>query len=190
MRIGLLGGTFNPVHRGHLLLALGAQRVLGLHRVLWIPAHIPPHKPVEGNAAPEDRARMVRIALQGHAGFELSRVDLDRPPPSYTIETVRRLRRQYGGGHEWFFLVGSETARELPSWREIAKLRKLVRFAAIPRPGDSSAGVLAGGVIRLPVVTVPVSSTQVRQRVRQGMEIGQLVPAGVARSIEERGLYR
>ena len=191
MRIGLLGGTFNPVHRGHLLLAQGAQQHLGLHQVLWIPAHLPPHKPLEGNATPEDRARMVGLALQGQPGFRLSRVDLDRPPPSYTIETVLLLRRQFPErGNEWFFLIGSDTARELPAWREIAKLRKQVTFAAVPRPADPLAGYPEAGVIRLPVVTANISSSEIRQRVRQGRKICRLVPPGVARYIEERRLYR
>jgi nicotinate-nucleotide adenylyltransferase len=191
VRIGLLGGTCNPVHRGHLLMALAAQRHLGLHRVLFIPAHLPPHKRVEGNATAEDRAQMVKLALQGHPCFELSRVDLDRPPPSYTVDTVRLLRRQYPDrGNEWFFLVGSDTARELPSWREIAKLRKMVRFAAISRPGDPLVAYPAPGATRLPVTTAPVSSSLVRQRVRQGLEVRRMVPAAVACYIEQKGLYR
>jgi len=190
VRVGILGGTFNPVHRGHLLMALGAQRHLRLHRVLFIPAHIPPHKRMEGNATAEDRARMVQLALQGHPGLELSRVELDRPPPSYTVDTVGLLRKRYPEAKEWFFLVGSDTARELSSWREIAKLRKWVRFAAIPRPGDPLVAYPAAGVLRLPVTTAPVSSSLVRQRVRQGLNIRQMVPEGVARIIKERGLYR
>ena len=191
MRIGLLGGTFNPVHRGHLEMALGAQRHLRLHRVLWIPAHVPPHKRMEGNATAEDRARMVQLALQGHPRFELSRVDLDRPPPSYTVDTVRLLRKQYPErDNKWFFLVGSDTARELPSWREIAKLRKMVQFAAVSRPGDPLAATPLPGVTRLPLTTAPVSSSLIRQRVRQGLPVRPMVPEGVARTIEERGLYR
>ena len=191
MRIGRLGGTFNPVHRGHLLMALAAQRHLLLHRVLFIPAHVPPHKRMEGNTTAEDRARMVELALQGHPGLELSRVELDRPPPSYTVDTVRLLRKRHPDrGNTWFFLVGSDTARELPSWKEISKLRGMVRFAAIPRPGDPLAAYPSAGATRLPVTTAPVSSSLVRQRVRQGLEIGQMVPAGVARYIKERGLYR
>ena len=190
MRIGLLGGTFNPPHVGHLLMAQAAQRHLGLHRVLFIPAHLPPHKRMEGNATAEDRANMVRLALQGHPCLELSRVELDRPPPSYTVDTVRLLRKRHPKVKEWFFLVGSDTARELPSWREIAKLRKLARFAAIPRPGDPRAPFPTAGVLRLPVTTAPVSSSLVRRRIRQGLEIRPMVPESVARYIEERGLYR
>ena len=191
MRIGLLGGTFNPIHRGHLMMALGAQRHLGLHRLLLIPANIPPHKRLEGNAAAEDRAAMVQLAIQGHPGLELSRVDLDRPPPSYTVDTVRLLQKQTPGrNQEWFFLVGSNTARELSSWRQIAKLRKSVQFMAVPCPTDPRVAYRLPGVIRIPITTAPVSSSLIRQRIRQGLPIRPMVPEGVARYIKERGLYR
>ena len=191
MRIGLLGGSFNPIHRGHLMMALAAQRHLGLQRVLLIPANVPPHKLLEGNATAEDRAEMVRLAIQGHPGLELSRVDLDRPPPSYTVDTVRLLQKQTPGrNQEWFFLVGSNTARELSSWREIAKLRKSIRFVAVPCPSDPLVAYPLPGVIRLPVTTAPVSSSLIRQRVGQGLPVRQWLPDGVVRYIEERGLYR
>ena len=191
MRIGLLGGTFNPIHNGHLLLAEGACRHLHLDLLLWIPAHLPPHKNVEGHVRPEDRARMVELAIQGHPVYRFSRVELDRPPPSYTIDTVKRLQEQFPGrGNAWFFLVGSDNARELPSWRESEQLRKKVQFVAIPRPGDPVEGHLPPGVTRLPITTVNISSSQIRQRVRQEMEIRHLVPDAVARTIREKDLYR
>jgi len=191
VRIGLLGGTFNPVHLGHLLLAEGAKRCLSLDLLLWIPAQLPPHKNMEARVSPEDRARMVELAIQGHSAYRLSRVELDRPPPSYTIDTVRQLHEIFPDrGNEWFLLVGSENARELPHWREFAELRKRVKFVAVPRPGDPVDGNFPPGVKRLAITTANISSSNIRQRVRQGLEIRHLVPEAVGRFIEEKGLYR
>ncbi len=190
-RIGLLGGTFNPVHRGHLLLADGAREALHLDQVLWIPAYIPPHKAIEGKVTPNDRARMVELAIQGHPAFRLSRVELNRPPPSYTIDTVRQLQADPAFKRAtWFLMIGSDTARELPTWRKLDELRKRVTFVAIPRPGDPADKILPRGVVRLPIPAVNISSSAIRQRVRLGWEIQHLVPPAVARYIEEKALYR
>ena len=186
-----MGGTFNPIHRGHLLLAEGAGKLLRLDLLLWIPAHRPPHKELDGRVSAADRARLVEMAIRGHPTYRLSRVELDRPPPSYTIDTVRRLRQEYPGKeNRWFFLVGSENGRELPKWREIGELRRLVQFVAVRRPGDPVAGHLPAWVRPLPVATANISSSQVRQRIRQGLEIRHLVPEPVARAIEQKGFYR
>lgn len=189
VRVGILGGTFNPVHLGHLQMAQAAQRHLHLTRVLWVPAHLPPHKTVEGNATAEDRARMVELAIAGHAKLSLSRVEMERPPPSYTIDTVEELRRQWPAGTEWYLLVGFDTATQLSTWRQFGRLRKLVKFAAIPRPGIRITD-LHPGVIPLPVFSANISSSEVRRRVRQGLSLEPLVPGPVERYIRERGLYR
>ena len=172
-------------------MAEGAKRCLSLDLLLWIPAHLPPHKNMEARVSPEDRARMVELAIQGHSAYRLSRVELDRPPPSYTIDTVKQLQEQLPGrGNEWFLLVGSENARELPRWREFPELRSRVRFVAIPRPGDPVEGHLPSGAKRLLITTANISSSNIRQRVRQGLEIRHLVPEAVGRFIEEKGFYR
>ncbi len=189
MRIGLLGGTFNPVHLGHLQMAQSAQRLLRLRQVLWVPAHLPPHKSVEGNATAEDRARMVELALAGQAGMSVCRIELERPPPSYTVDTVEALRRRYPKGTEWSLLLGFDTAVQLSTWRRIGLLRALVRFAAVPRPGIRASD-LPTYVIPLPVFSADISSTEVRRRVRQGLSLESLVPGPVGRYIEEKGLYR
>lgn len=191
MRIGLLGGTFNPVHNGHVRLAEEARRRLNLDEVLWIPAQVPPHKQMGKRASPEDRVRMVEMAIRGMAGHRLSRADMDRPPPSYSVDTVRLLRKQHPeAGNGWFFLVGSDNGRTLGKWRGIDQLRKWVTFVVLSRPGDPASDQLPSGVIKLPAVTPNLSSSDVRQRIRLGWEIGHLVPKAVAQYIRGKELYQ
>lgn len=185
----MFGGTFNPVHLGHLGLAEAALRQIPLDECWWIPAHHAPHKELEGAVSAEDRARMVGLAIEGNPAFRLSRVELDRPAPSYTIDTVRLLQRQHPE-HQWFFLIGADTAQELPSWREIDSLRALVQFVAIPRPGIPAAPAQAGAVRWIQAQSVPISSSEIRQRIRRGDSIDTWVPRQVARYIRERGFYR
>ncbi|MBI3615479.1 MAG: nicotinate (nicotinamide) nucleotide adenylyltransferase [Candidatus Omnitrophica bacterium] len=200
-----MGGTFNPVHNGHLLLAEGAKKLLKLDQVLWIPAHIAPHKTEADKScssfdkaqdersrsvSPEDRAEMVELAIRDHPSFQLSRVELERPPPSYTIDTVRQIQEQFKDSkNEWFLLVGSDTARELPTWREYDRLKQLVQPIAIPRPGKNS-DPLPAGVREIPVKTPDISSSEIRELIRQGQPIQSLVPEPVYRYIEKRRLYR
>ena len=188
MRIGLFGGTFNPIHRGHLLLAEGAIRTLNLDEVWWIPAHLPPHKEVEGKISAQGRARMVELAIQGNPKFCLCRVELERPPPSYTIETVRMLQKQQPNA-EWFFLIGSDTAQELPTWREIQELMQRVQFISIPRLGQQGQA-LPQGVREIPVQTLDLSSSQVREKIRRGESVSEILPPPVLDYIRQRGLYR
>ncbi len=189
MRIGILGGTFNPVHLGHLLLAEGARETLELDQILWIPARIPPHKEPPGQVSAEQRARMVELAISDNPAFRLSRVELERPAPSYTIDTVHQLRQQeISTVSDWFFLIGSDTAGELESWREIGQLKTLVQFVAIPRPGRPATRVPE--VRQIPVQTLDVSSSEVRQRIRENRSIRYWVPESVRLYIEEHRLYR
>ncbi len=190
MRIGILGGTFNPVHNGHLVLAEGACRHLSLDQILWIPANAPPHKPLEGNAGPEDRCRMVELAIAGHPAFRLSRIELDRPPPSYTIETVRQLQADSPDKKiTWYFLIGADMAEKLSTWKEADALRRLVQFVLVPRPGVPSAGY-PPDVKQIQVETPDLSASEIRRRVREGKPIQGLVPEPVGQYIQERHLYR
>jgi nicotinate-nucleotide adenylyltransferase len=191
VRIGLFGGTFDPVHWGHLRLAEGAVRLLNLDELRWIPAQQPPHKTVgASSASPEDRAQMVALAIQGNPKFKLDRIELNRPPPSYTIDTVVELQRLHPSKEsKWFFLVGSDLAKTLPTWKRIDELRERVTFVAIPRPGDSNEP-LPLGVQRIAVDTIPVSSSEIRQLVREGRPVDHGVPPAVLRYMQEKKLYR
>jgi len=190
MKIGLLGGAFDPVHRGHLLLAKGAQGALALDQILWIPTGTPPHRAFACGADAQDRARMVELAIEGHAGFKLSRIELERSGPSYSIDTVRALQKDSPDQETtWFFLVGSDAAKQLSRWCQIDQLKKLVRFVVIPRPGAEPQD-WPDDIEALDVATCEVSASQVRERIKQGKPITDLVSEPVARYIEEKGLYR
>jgi len=188
VKIGVLGGTFNPVHNGHLLVAEGARRALGLDRVLWIPAKLPPHKPVEGHIAPEDRCRMVELAIAGRPEWALSRIELDRPGPSYTVDTLRQLTREQPGT-TWYCLIGSDIVPELPTWRAIEEAMTLATFVAVPRPGVPAAAPWPARVQRLEVPTVDCSSSTIRQRLGSRQPVDELVPPAVADYIRTHHLY-
>ena len=132
-RVAVLGGSFNPIHHGHLLLADEILEMLGVDRVLFVPAAVPPHKAPADLAPAADRFAMVQLAIAGHAGFAVSDLELRRPGPSYTVDTLTELA---AGGDELFFVIGSETFLDLLSWREPRRIATLVRLVVIPRAGS------------------------------------------------------
>lgn len=187
-RIGILGGTFNPVHVGHVMMARGALGALGLDHILWIPAKVPPLKPVAGEVLPEDRCRMVELAIAGVPAFRLSRLELEREGPSYTVETLRQLRREQPET-AWTFILGSDLLPELPAWRAIDEAVTLAEFVVVPRP-SVPIGTLPPPLRRLDVPTVDISSTDIRQRVWAGQPIAGLVPDAVAQYLTAHHLYQ
>ena len=202
MRLGLLGASFNPIHVAHVRMAQAAREALRLERVLLIPARLPPHK-LTADLAPEaDRLAMARLAVAGEAGFEVCDIEMRRTGASYTVDTVEALAREYGPAAEFFFLIGTDTLLELPTWREIGRLARLCKFVPIRRPGvaQPDPGALARGVgeaeaqaILARGVEMPpldISSSDIRRRVAEGRPIGGLVTPEVERYIGERGLYR
>ncbi|MFP4056757.1 MAG: nicotinate-nucleotide adenylyltransferase [Candidatus Brocadiia bacterium] len=202
IKIGLLGGSFNPIHLGHLVLAQEAWVRLGLERVLFVPNRTPPHKPKGDLAPPEHRLRMAELAVEGAEGFEASDIELRRDGPSYSIQTVRELRERSGGTWDIHFLVGSDSLPELPTWYRIGQLAELCKFAVFHRPGaplDDLAALrgtlspaqiqaIAGRRFQMPLIGI--SSTDIRRRVRQGRPIRYLVPEAVRRYILDHELYR
>jgi nicotinate-nucleotide adenylyltransferase len=195
-RVGLLGGTFDPPHYGHLVAAQEVAWRLELDRVLFLPARQNPLKRGEPNSSAEERCEMVRLAIDGNPVFELSRLDLDRPPPSYTADLLRVLESPEC---ELFFVVGADLLPELRRWREPAEILRLARLAVVNRPGAPSPDLnrleeLAPGAgLRATLVEIPgidIASREIRQRVRSGRPIRYLTPPAVERYIAERGLYR
>jgi nicotinate-nucleotide adenylyltransferase len=193
--IGILGGTFNPPHRGHLALASHAQAELGLERVLLMPAHSAPHKGEEGDPGPERRLEMCRLAVEGEAGLEACALEIERGGPSYTVDTLRAIK-QSDPEAELTFIVGADMARTLPAWREPRALVELAGLAVAEREDAGREDVLRalaplGARVRfLGMGMLEVSSSRVRERVRNGEPIEDLVAPEVAAYIAEHGLYR
>lgn len=196
MKLGILGGTFNPPHLGHLICAQEAHRELGLDRVLMIPARIPPHKPVEHEPGAEHRLELCRLAIEGDERFEASALELSRGGPSYTVDTLSELTAN-DPQSELYLIVGGDIAAGLDRWREPARVLELATVAVAKRRGTARSSVdaalesLPGGE-RAQFFSMPrigVSSTVVRRRVRSGQPIRYLVPDAVAGYIAEHRLY-
>ena len=190
MKVGLLGGTFDPVHLGHLRAAAGASAELGLDRVLIAPVARPPHRP-EPAASAFDRYAMVALATAGQPRLMPSDVELRRGGLSYTVDTVRALLQQLPGA-SLYLIVGSDTLPEMAGWREADALFAQCAVAVFERPGASAGGAPPPGVAmhRLSGTGLAVSASEVRQRAKAGVALEGLVPASVAEYIRKQGLYR
>ncbi len=189
-RLGLFGGTFDPVHRGHLEVAQAVRRALGLERVLLVVANEPWQKVARGPVTPaEDRYAMVEAAAAGWPGLAPCRFELDRGGPSYTVDTVEELLAD-DPGSEVTLIVGADVVPELPTWHDEARLRDLVTLAVVDRPGSPLVPAPPGWrAVVVPVSPPDVSSTEVRARLEAGEPVGDLVPEAVMRCIRARGLY-
>lgn len=180
MRLGVLGGTFDPIHIGHVAAARAAAAALALDQVLFVPSGVPPHK--QGHAAPEHRYEMTVLATAGEPIFTVSRLELDRPGLSYTVDTLRALR-----GPDLFFICGADAIGDLPSWHEWEQLPKLAHFIAVTRPGVPRPDVQYATYVEIP--GIDVSSSAIRERVAAGQPIAGMVAPAVADYIHEHKLY-
>ena len=196
-RTAVFGGSFNPIHYGHLLLADELLEALALDLVLFVPAALPPHKSPAYLAPAEDRYEMVRLATAGHPKFAVSDLELRRPGPSYTVDTLAALRIPRD---ELFLIVGSETFLDFLTWREPKRIAELARIVVVPRVGSAfdreSAAVqeVVRGIGDEPLVvratSLPISASDLRRRVREGRSIAYRLPDAVTVHIRTRGLYR
>ncbi len=193
MKIGVLGGTFDPPHRGHLHVARVAQRALGLDRVLFVPCHRQPLKGSRPMASPFHRAAMVALAVAGQPSWLLDTQELERGGLSYTVDTLEAMR-EAGAKDSLFLLLGEDGLESFPRWHRYEDILGLARLAVVPREhpgaGTTRRGSAHVPAIRLPSRLVPVSSTEVRALRAQGKPITGLVPAAVASYIVRQGLYR
>jgi len=187
MKLGLLGGSFNPIHHGHLISATRAAEAVGLDRVLFIPAALSPLKNGNGLASARDRWAMLRRALKGNPLFEATDLELRRGGVSYTVDTLRELKRRSKASLYW--ILGADAARLLPRWKSIDEVRRLASFIILPRPGDRVPPKMPKDhIVRAPLLEI--SSSEIRDRVRQGLSVRYLVPDSVERYLREKGLYR
>jgi nicotinate-nucleotide adenylyltransferase len=202
MRAGILGGTFDPVHLGHLLLAEQAREALTLDQVILVPAARPPHKPGRILTPYDLRLEMVRLAVGDTEGFGVSAIERDPARPSWTVETLRRLLAQPEAPKEPWLLLGADSLEELPTWREPEEIVRLVRLAVYPRPRWNAATTqaalspaqeawrAAGRLVLLDGPRLALSSSEIRERTRQGRSLRFLVPEQVRSFITVHGLYR
>ncbi len=198
MRLGILGGTFDPIHIGHLILAEEAWHQLGLDQVLLAPAADPPHKRGQGKSPADHRVRMVELAIADNPHLALSRIDVDRPGPHYTLDMVRLLQEQYGPGASLYFLMGLDSLADLPTWHRPLDLMQHCHLVAFSRPDaafDWEALEMAlpgvrSRVILLPMPLLQISSSDLRDRARQGRPLRYQVLPQVERYIHEQQLYR
>jgi nicotinate-nucleotide adenylyltransferase len=200
-RTGILGGTFDPVHVGHLAIAEEAREALGMERVLFVPAGVPPHKPHRRPAPAADRAAMVELAIAGNPAFTLSRVELDRPGPSFAVDTVAILAdadRAHGRDPDLWWILSAEAFAAIGTWREPERLLAACRMAIVPRAGAPRptaawiASCLPAAAGRVAVVDGPelgVSSTLIRDRIAAGRSVRYLVPDAVRAYVADHRLY-
>lgn len=187
-RIGILGGTFDPPHLGHLVLAQEMLRRLKLEEVIFIPTYLPPHKKIKENNT-YMRYKMVLLACKDNPRFEVSRIEIKKKAVSYSVDTLRKLRRKYGKDAELFFLVGSDSLSELESWKDVNEVLRLANFVVASRPGFP-AKRLKKRVRLIEIPAINISSSMIRNRVRQSQSIKYLVPEKVRRFIIKYRLYK
>ena len=198
MRIGIMGGTFDPIHMGHLVMAEAVRMDYELTKVLFIPAGNPPHKQGQPITSVIHRYIMTMMATYSNPYFYVSPIERDRPGPSFTIDTIKALRKEYGTHTEFFFLTGTDTVLELHTWNDIDELLDLCHFVAASRPGkvrsieEEITRLGPKAVSRIHRLTTPeleISSTDIRERVRSGKSIRYFVPENVEHYIHKEGLY-
>ncbi|NMB02261.1 MAG: nicotinate-nucleotide adenylyltransferase [Firmicutes bacterium] len=198
-RLGIMGGTFDPIHYGHLVTAEGARSAFGLDQVLFLPSGRPPHKKMDKVTDPEHRYMMTVLATLTNPHFEVSRLEIDRTGVSYTIDTLRILRDQYGSETELFFITGADAIFDIMSWKDSDEYLTIAHFVAASRPGfcladlpQSTRQWMEQHRDRFHVLQVPamaISSTDIRERVHSGCSIRYLVPESVEHYILRQGLY-
>ena len=197
-RIGVYGGTFDPVHHGHLIAAAEVCAVLGLDRLVFMPAGRPPHKGDQLISPAAQRVRMLELAISGREQFAISALDLGDDRPSFTAELLARLRATWGERHELFFVMGEDSLRDFPTWREPGRIAEMAQLGVVARPGaeaDSNAVVqavpgLAGRIHLVPIPEMAIASSDLRARVAEGRPIAFQVPGAVEEFIAREGLYR
>jgi nicotinate-nucleotide adenylyltransferase len=191
-RLGVMGGTFDPIHNGHLVAASEVAHLFQLDEVVFVPTGQPWQKESRTVSPAEDRYLMTVIATAANPQFSISRVDIERPGKTYTIDTLRELREIYGPRIDFFFITGADALAQMLSWRDMDELFTMAHFIGCTRPGHqlSDPGLPEGRVSLVEVPALSISSTECRDRVRAGEPIWYLVPDGIVQYIGKRRLYQ
>jgi nicotinate-nucleotide adenylyltransferase len=199
--VGIMGGTFDPIHYGHLVIAEGARVEYDLSEVIFIPSGMPPHKRDQTISNAEDRYRMTMLATQDNPHFSVSRVEIDRPGPSFAVDTIRTMKEMYGPDVDLYFITGADAILQILSWKDVGSLISMCHFVAATRPGYSLTWlreIIARirerhqsdfSVQYMEVPGLMISSTDIRQRVRSGLPIRYLLPEIVESYIRVHRLY-
>jgi len=193
MKIGIMGGTFNPIHLAHLISAEQIRQRLSFDQILFIPSARPPHKPPDGIIDPEHRYRMTQLAIADNPHFSVSRIEVDRQGQSYAIKTFQELQANYGAGCELAWIIGADSLIEFKIWKDYDRLLNICRFIATTRPNYPLSTVPSEIIKRVDIFEIPeieISATDIRQRIRSGQSIRYLVPPSVAAYIQKHHLYR
>lgn len=195
--IGIMGGTFDPIHFGHLLMAEEARQAFGLRQVVFVPNGRPAHKKEYLVTDPEMRYAMTQLAIAGNSRFRCSRVEIDRPGPSFAIDTIRHFRAEYPDADDLYFITGADAILQILTWKDYESVLKECRFIAATRPGfvlDRVTEVAGRALVeQISFLTIPgldISSTDIRRRIREGRSIKYLTPEPVEEYIAEARLYR
>nr|MDT0662363.1 nicotinate-nucleotide adenylyltransferase [Micromonospora sp. DSM 115978] len=191
-RVGIMGGTFDPIHHGHLVAASEVADRFDLDEVVFVPTGQPWQKADEPVSSAEDRYLMTVIATASNPRFQVSRADIDRGGPTYTVDTLRDLHAEYGPKVQLFFITGADALDKILSWKDLDQMFELAHFIGVTRPGFelTDAHLPADTVSLVPVPAMAISSTDCRLRVAAGEPVWYLVPDGVVQYIAKRGLYR
>jgi nicotinate-nucleotide adenylyltransferase len=199
VKAGVLGGTFDPVHNGHIAMARESRDRLGLDYVVFVPAGNPWLKSTAPVTPGEQRLEMVKLAVGPYPYFKVSRIEIDRLGPSYTVDTIKELKSDSDGKTEIFFILGWDSLNQIPRWHKASVLVKLCRLVAIPRPGSNPPDLTAlekeipgisQSVILLDTPQIDISATDIRERAARSLSLAGLVPEAVEKYIREKGLYR
>lgn len=191
MKLGIFGGTFNPIHYGHLINAEFIRSEFALDMIMLVPARLPVHKELDGEVPPGDRYRMARLAVRGVRGYDVSRIEIDRDEPSYTITTVRSLMSLYPGS-ELFLIIGEDSLAEMDSWREPGRLRELVNLIVMRRPGVDARRTVPDGARSVAWADNPlidISSSAIRERIRSGKSVRYMLPDRVLEYALKKRIY-
>lgn len=198
--LGVMGGTFNPVHYGHLVAAETARIDFDMEKIIFVPSSVPPHKMREGLVDASLRYKMTELATASNPHFEVSPIELNRPGPSYTVDTMREFREIYGDDYDLFFITGADAVLEILSWKDVEYLLGLCSLVAVTRPGyaleklkrktNDIKARYGATIYVLNAPGVAISSTEIRERCRSGKSIKYLVPEPVEEFILREGLYK